>query len=79
MSSLYKMRNRENIPPCYGIQIKKYHGLGIKHLWYNQQLKHLQNLIGETSNKTPTCMLLQDSAKLLCLEIGLPGNFQDVS
>ena len=32
---------------------KRYQGLGVKHPWYNQQLKHLQILIREKANKTP--------------------------
>ena len=57
---------------------KQYHGLGILHPWYHQQLKHLQTLIGEITNKIPTGMLLQASAEQLRLEIGLPGTFKDV-
>ena len=37
---------------------KQYHVLGIIHQWYNQQLKHLQTLIGEIANNKPTEMLL---------------------
>ena len=50
----------------------------MKHPWYNQQLKHLQNVIEETSNKTPTRMLFQGLAELLRLEIRLSGTFKDV-
>ena len=57
---------------------KQYNGLGILHPWYKQQLKHLQTLIGEISNNTPTGILLQASAEQLHLEIGLPGTFKDV-
>ena len=57
---------------------KQCHGLGILHPWYNQQLKHLQTLIGELANSTPTGTLLQVSAEQLRLELGLPGTFKDV-
>ena len=57
---------------------RQYHGLGLKHPWYNQQLKHLYTLIGEIANKTPTGLLIQASAESLRLEIGLPGSFRDV-
>ena len=56
----------------------KYHGLGVLHPWYHQQIKHLQTLIGETANNTPTGKLFQASAEQLRLEIGLPGTFKDV-
>ena len=55
---------------------KQYHGLGSLHPWYNQQLKHLQILIWELANSTPTGLFLQVSAEQLCLELGLPGNIQ---
>ena len=57
---------------------KQYHVLGILHQWYNQQLKHLQTLIGEIANNKPTGMLLQASVEKLRLEIGLPETFKDV-
>ena len=56
----------------------KYHGLGVLHPWYHQQIKHLQTLIGETANNTSTGKLFQASAEQLRLEIGLPGTFKDV-
>ena len=48
------------------------------HLWYNQQLKRLQTLIGEISNNTPTGMLVSASTEQLRLETRLPGAFKDV-
>ena len=33
---------------------KKYHGLGLKNPWCNQQLTHLQIVMEETANKTST-------------------------
>ena len=57
---------------------KKYQGLGVKHPWYNQQLKYLQIVDGETANKTPTRMLLQATVELLRWEIGLIGTFKNV-
>ena len=57
---------------------KQYHGLGIFHPWYNQQLKHLQTLIGELANSTLTGILLQASAEQLRLELGFPRTFKDV-
>ena len=56
----------------------KYHGLGVLHPWYHQQIKHLQTLIEETTNNTPIGKLFQLSAEQLRLEIGLPGTFKDV-
>ena len=56
----------------------KYHGLGVMHPRYHQQIKHLQTLMGETANNTPTGKLFQASAEQLRLEIGLPGTFKDV-
>ena len=56
----------------------KYHGLGVLHPWYHQQIKHLQTLTGETANNTPTGKLFQASAEQLRLEIGLPDTFKDV-
>ena len=55
---------------------KKYHGLGILHPWYTQQLKKLLTLIGEIANNIPAGILLMASAKQLRLEIGLPGNLK---
>ena len=57
---------------------KQYHVLGILHPWYNQQLKHLQNLIGVIANNTPTGILLQALAEQLRLELGLPETIKDV-
>ena len=56
----------------------KYHGLGVMHPWYHQRIKHLQALMEETANNTPTGKLFQASAEQLRLEIGLPGTFKDV-
>ena len=58
--------------------IKQYLGLGTMHPWYNKKLKHLQTLIGEFTNNTPTGILLMASAEPLHLEIGLSGTFNDV-
>ena len=58
-----KIRYNREIAKDYSIHLQKYHGLGLKHPWYNQQLKYLQTLMGETANKTPTGLLLQASAE----------------
>ena len=57
---------------------KKYHSLEILHPWHNQQLKHLQTLVGEISNNTPIGILLVAAVEQLCLEIGLLGIFNDI-
>ena len=56
----------------------KYHDLGVLYPWYHQHIKHLQTLIGETANNTPTGKLFQASAEQLRLEIRLSGTFKDV-
>ena len=42
---------------------RQYHGIGLLYPWYNQQLKHLQIVIGETVNKTPTELLIKSTAE----------------
>jgi len=74
-----KRGTSENISQGYGINFQKYHGLGLKYHLYNQQLKHLHTLIGETTNKIPTGILFQASAEQLRLEIRLLGIFKDIS
>ena len=69
----------QRIPRIMVYTAKQYHGLRILHPWYNQQLKHLQTLIGEITNNTPTGMLLMASAEQLRLEIWLLETFKDVS
>ena len=56
----------------------QYRVLGILHPWYNQQLKHLQALMGEIAKHAPTGILLQALAEQLRLEIWLPRTFKDV-
>ena len=76
--SLQKSDLSPKFPRVMVYTAKQYHGLGILHPWHHQQLKHLQTLIGEITNNTPTGMLLQASSEQLRLEIVLPGTFKDV-
>ena len=57
---------------------KKNHELRLNQTWYNQQLKHLQTLIGETINKSLTGISPQDSTELSQLGVGLSGTFKNV-
>ena len=50
---------------------KQYHELGVLYQCFNQQLKHLQTLIGEIANNAPMGMLLIASDEQLRLEIRL--------
>ena len=56
----------------------KYHGLGVFHPWRHQQIRHLQTLIEETANNTPTGKLLQVSTEQQRLGIGLTSTFKNV-
>ena len=56
----------------------KYHGLGVFHPWRHQQIRHLQTLIDETANNTPTGKLLQVSTEQQRLGIGLTSTFKNV-
>ena len=47
---------------------RQYHGLGLLYPWYNQQLKHLQIVVGKTTNRKPTGQLIQITAGELCSE-----------
>jgi hypothetical protein len=58
----------------------QYQGLGVRHPYYNQELKHnlLSVLLAETANPSlPTGQLLVGEAEDLRLEIGLLGEFTD--
>lgn len=48
---LYKLDITNVSPKGMVYTSTNYHGLGILHPWYLQQLKHLQILIGESANK----------------------------
>ena len=76
--ALQKAGISEKSPRVMVYTSRQYHGLGLKHPWCHQQLKHIYTLIGETANKTPTGLLIQASVESLRLEIGLPGTFRDV-
>ena len=52
--TLQKSGISEKFPRVMVYTSRQYHGLGLKHPWYHQQLKHMYTLIGETANKTPT-------------------------
>jgi hypothetical protein len=57
-----------------------YQGLGVRHPFYQQQIKHLSVLLGEKANRSsPTGQNLVGAAEDLHLEIGLPGEFTDAS
>jgi hypothetical protein len=56
----------------------QYQGLGVRHPFYQQEIKHSSVLIGETANpSSPTGQLLVGEAEDLRMEIGLPGEFTD--
>jgi hypothetical protein len=56
----------------------QYQGLGVRHPFYQQEIKHLSVLIGELANpSSPTGQLLMGKAQDLHIEIGLPGEFTD--
>ena len=76
--ALQKAGISEKFPRVMVYTSRQYHGLGLKHPWYHQQLKHIYTLIRETTNKNLTGLLIQASAESLRLEIGLPGTFRDV-
>ena len=73
--SLQKSSISQTNPRVMVYTAKKYHGLEIHNPWYNQQLKHLQTLIGLIANNTPIGILLQASAEQLRLEVGLLETF----
>ena len=52
--ALQKAEISEKFPRVMVYTSRQYHGLGLKHPWYHQRLKHIYTLIGETANKTPT-------------------------
>jgi hypothetical protein len=56
----------------------QYQGLGARHPYYQQEIKHSSVLLTETANSSsPTGQLLKGEAEELQLEIGLPGEFTD--
>jgi hypothetical protein len=56
----------------------QYQGLGARHPYYQQEIKHLSVLLRETANPaSPTGQLLKGVADDLRLEIGLPGELTD--
>jgi hypothetical protein len=56
----------------------QYQGLGARHPYYQQEIKHLSVLITETANpESPTGQLLVGEAEDLRLELGLQGEFTD--
>jgi hypothetical protein len=75
---LQKCRIASTFPRGLVFTSLQYQGLGARHPFYQQELKHLSVLLTETANpSSPTGQLLVGAAEDLCIEIGLPGEFTD--
>jgi hypothetical protein len=55
----------------------EHQGLNFMHLWYKQELTHLQTCLLLLNTDSVLSGLLQQSFEALCLEVGYPGEITD--